>query len=106
MHQEVSEKIKQLCGDGAIQWTNHVITRLLQRNISQAVVKHCLMQGEIIEEYLDDYPYPSYLVLGFVSDADPLHIVCGVADDRLWIITAYKPDKDLWESDFCMRRGN
>ncbi|WP_448594936.1 DUF4258 domain-containing protein [Thermoflexus hugenholtzii] len=61
--------------------------------------------GETIETYPDDEPYPSRLILGWVSHR-PLHVV--VADDpvgnTLIVITAYEPNPALWESDFRRRR--
>ena len=58
------------------------------------------MCGEIIEDYPDDYPFPSCLMLG----ANHLHVVCGVGAGILWIITAYHPTKDKWEDDLKTRK--
>lgn len=74
---------------------------MLQRGISRDEVKAGLMGGEIIEDYPQDYPHPSCLLMA----AGPLHIVCGVADTELWIITAYRPDPAEWEPDFKTRKG-
>ena len=96
--------IKQLVKDKKIRWTNHVIIRLLQRNINQKDVENALINGEIIEEYENDYPYPSCLVFGINLNNDVLHIVCGSNDEELWIITAYYPDKKEWEDDMKTRK--
>ena len=32
--------------------------------------------GEIVEQYLDDTPYPSCLILGYTQSGKPLHLVC------------------------------
>ena len=45
------DNIKQMVKDGKIRWTNHVIVRLFQRNISQEDIENALLNGEIIEEY-------------------------------------------------------
>lgn len=37
----------------------------------------CLQTGEIIEEYPDDFPYPSCLVFGHTKENEILHIVVG-----------------------------
>ncbi|WP_363317118.1 DUF4258 domain-containing protein [Megasphaera sp.] len=34
----------------------------------------------------------------------PLHVVCGIGDDKLWIITAYRPDETMWDSSFTRRK--
>jgi hypothetical protein len=38
-----------------------------------------LHAGEIIEEYPDDTPYPSCLILGRTASGRSLHIVCAPA---------------------------
>ncbi len=98
------EEMRRLCRAGATQWTNHVMMRLIQRSISTSDVEYAILNGEIIEEYPDDTPYPSGLVLGIIQRG-PLHVVCGVAPERLWIITAYWPDLSEWEPDFKHRKG-
>ena len=99
------EEARKFCESGALQWTNHVFVRLMQRNISTNDVEYAIMNGEIIETYPYDYPYPSCLVLCVEVRGEPLHVVCGFAPDRLWIITAYRPDLSEWEYDYKTRRG-
>ena len=94
------ERIRALCQNNNIQWTQHALQRILKRGISQDEVIKALMTGEIIEDYPDDYPNPSGLILG----GNKLHVVCGVDDDRLWIITAYRPNPDKWENDLKTRK--
>lgn len=96
--------IRQLLKEKRIRWTNHVIVRLLQRNIAQIDVENALLSGEIIEEYENDYPYPSCLVYGININNKILHVVCGTNDTELWIITAYYPDSKEWENDLKTRK--
>ena len=96
--------IKQMIKDRKIRWTNHIAVRLLQRNISQKDVENAILNGEIIEEYENDYPYPSCLIYGVGLDNQVLHIVCGLNDVEVWIITAYYPDEFEWEKDLKTRR--
>ena len=69
-------------------------------------VLQVLDTGEIIEEYTDDKPYPSCLVVGWTEAKRPLHIVCAPVptEDRLIIITTYQPDPTRWQSDFKRRK--
>jgi len=76
----------------------------MQRNISTDDIIRVLMDGEIIEQYPDDYPYPSCLVNGQALHKQPLHVVCGFGNNELWIITAYRPDAVEWAPDFKARR--
>ncbi len=96
--------IKQMVKNEKIRWTNHVVVRLFQRNISQIDVEKALLKGEIIEEYQNDYPFPSCLVYGINLNNKVLHIVCGSNGDELWIITAYYPDNIEWKEDLKTRR--
>ena len=97
------EEIRRLCEDNKIRWTEHVMLRLIKRHISRSDVKHALEIGEVIEQYPDDYPYPSCLVLGAAVSGEYIHIVCGVGELELWIITAYYPDRNEWTDDLRKR---
>lgn len=60
----------------------------------------------IVEEYPDDRPYPSVLVLGRTGGGRPVHVVCAHApeEDRLIVITVYEPDPNRWDEEFRQRR--
>ena len=47
-------EVQALCAEGKIVWTEHVEKRMVQRKISRDDIKRCIMNGEIIEEYLED----------------------------------------------------
>ena len=98
--------IKQMVKDNRIRWTNHIMIRLLQRNITQKDIENVLLKGEIIEEYENDYPYPSCLICGSNLKNEILHIVCGLGEMEIWVITAYYPDIKEWEEDLKTRKGN
>lgn len=82
-------------------FSDHAVSQMFQRNIRVDEVKKILIDGEIIREYFDDRPYPSFLVLGY-SDSRPLHLV--VARDeqtgRCIIITTYEPSVEIWKAGF------
>lgn len=104
MQKEVDiENIKKICKEHKIVWTSHVLIRLLQRNISQIEVESAIINREVIEQYPDDYPNPSCLILGITDKEIFLHIVCGISDNNLWIITAYKPAPEKWSKDLKTR---
>ena len=96
--------IQQMVKDGKIRWTNHIILRLFQRNITQKDIENDLLNGEIIEYYENNYPYPSCLVYGINLNNEVLHIVCGANKTELWIITAYYPDNLKWKNDLKTRK--
>ena len=98
-------EIQQLCESGIIRWTDHAIKRLIKRGITRSDVIYALSNGEIIERYPDDYPYPSCLVLGVTANSRYLHIVCGIGNRELWIISVYYPAPERWADDFRVRKG-
>ena len=48
-----------------------------QRGIRLADVMACIQNGKIIEQYPDDYPFPSCLILGLSVNNKYLHTVIG-----------------------------
>lgn len=78
--------------------------RLFQRNINQRDIENAILNGEIIEEYENDYPYPSCLVYGVNLNNEVIHIVCGLNDIEIWIISAYYPDNIKWKDDLKTRK--
>ena len=83
----------------------HAIKRMFQRGIDEDKVKEILEKGETIEEYPEDVPFPSRLVLGW-SGKRPIHVVA--ADNHEYsetiVVTVYEPDSDLWDSGFKRRK--
>jgi hypothetical protein len=88
-------KIKKLAKNEDIEFTHHVREKMYKRGITSMDVKQLLLEGEIIEEYLDDNPYPSFLLCAKIRQKY-LHAVCAVAEEQLFIITTYHPDEDKW----------
>ncbi len=98
------KKIQELCDEKLLRWINHIFVRLVQRNISMQDVINVIMSGEIIENYQDDYPYPSCLMIGYTVGNKTIHVVCGLGENEVWLITAYYPDKTKWSDDFKTRK--
>lgn len=79
---------------------------MMERNISRREVKEVLLHGEIIEDYQDDKPLPSFLALGFNRNRKPLHVVAAIDKKTNWcyIITVYRPDLTYFKKDYKTRR--
>lgn len=86
-------------------FSTHVIKRMFERGISRAEIRQVLTTGEVIKTYPDDTPYPSRLILGW-SGKRQLHVLVSVnaQAQKIYIITAYEPDPDLWEADFRRKK--
>jgi len=76
---------------------------MFERDISEIDIENTVKHGEVIEEYRDDKPYPSFLSLGLMEK--PLHVVFAKneEDSEIIIITAYYPDKEKWDDDYKKR---
>ena len=99
------ESIRAMYTNRAVEPTQHFHNRIKERLIKHADIRSAIMNGEIIEQYLDDYPNPSVLILGYTRDNGPLHVAVGMADNKLWLITAYFPTLDIWEADFKTKKA-
>lgn len=79
----------------------HSFRRMFEREISPEDVLTVVKQGEIIKEYPDDKPYPSFLILKFVNNK-PIHIVVAKnePDEFCFVVTVYEPDPGIWSKDF------
>ncbi|MBN1781145.1 DUF4258 domain-containing protein [bacterium] len=78
---------------------------MFERNISEEDVRHVISNGTIIEEYKDDFPFPSFLLNGKVKENRYIHIVLGLDanNQRIYIITVYEPEPALWKDNYSRR---
>ena len=83
----------------------HGQLRLNERNISVDDVMNAIDNGEIIEQYPDDFPFPSCLILGISVKNEYIHVVVSMNEEKIYLITAYIPTSDKWEADFKTRKG-
>ncbi len=68
---------------------------MFERGVSADDLITLIRNGEIIEEYHDDYRCPTVLMLGQMRGMVH-HIVVAICKDRLVVVTVYLPDKDEW----------
>ena len=96
-------QIKKLLNSGYYDVKLHTRKRMLERNIKIREVREAINNGSIIEEYIDDKPLPTYLIYGETANLRPIHVVVGVDEEVIAIITVYEPDPTKW-IDFTKRR--
>ncbi len=75
---------------------------MFERNIRTDEIIAVIAAGTVIEEYHDDEPCPSVLILGFIGE-QAYHIVVAICNDHLRIITAYVPSEERWTGDRIRR---
>src|SRR3974377_1567876 len=85
--------------------SGHAIQRMFQRGLTTKEIQEVIEEGEIVIEYLDDVPFPSYLMFRFIKDR-PIHVVVAFDSEHLrcLVVTAYVPKPSQWHSDFKTRR--
>ena len=99
------DMIQNLVKNDLIKWSGHVLKRMLQRQITTDDIINCILSGEIIENYPNDYPFPSCLIFGYTINNKILHVVVGNNNKVLYIITAYYPDNIKFYDDLKTRRN-
>ncbi len=98
------EELKNLYMTGNIHWSVHCLERMNERSIKISDIERCILNGEIIEDYPDDFPHPSCLIFGNCNNHQPLHVVAGTNGAFIYIITAYRPTLIKFNEDFKTRR--
>jgi hypothetical protein len=95
------KKIQECFRLGRIIYTKHAKDEMETDEFGEIHIQdidEAIMNGNIIETYPDDEPYPSCLVYGRTLQGRPLHVVCACDDesDLTIIVTAYGHDPDRW----------
>ena len=98
-------KIKEIAQLDKIVFKKHALARMLERSILSDDVKEVLLDFIPIEDYYDDKPFPSLLILGYTKDR-PLHAVVSfdIESEVIFVITIYEPSVELWDNNFKTRR--
>lgn len=89
------ELIRKLILGRKYNITRHAQRRCDFRGISIEEIESVILTGDIIEDYPDDKPYPSCLILGYVRKNEPLYVLLAY-EERVHIITAHWLDPDKW----------
>lgn len=83
----------------------HAVIRMFERGIPEEEIITVLDNGETIESYPRDRPYPSRLLLGYAAGR-AIHVVAAdnPEDAQTIVITVYEPDREVWEPDLRRRK--
>ncbi len=67
--------------------------------ITDLEIGNAVGSAELLEEYLNDRPYPSCLLLGHTLEGRALHFVAAYDESapRVILVTVYAPDPGRWE---------
>ena len=88
-----------------IKFSGHSVRRMFERGIKKQSVIKVIRSGEIIDSYLEDEPYPSFLMLGFENNV-PIHVVVARDEEisECHVISVYFPKPDIWQDGYMKRR--
>ena len=86
--------------------SDHAAMRFRQRGLKVKDIRCAVNNGEIIEQYPDDFPFPSSLILGKARDGKYIHVIMSDEGKMSRIITAYYPDSNKWDVQFKVRKEN
>ena len=92
------EDIIQSIHENKIRISDHADEEAQSDHLTFEEILISVMQGEIIEDYPDDKPFPSCLILGENNKNEPIHSVWAYNPENKWsvLITVYRPDPERW----------
>ena len=99
------ENIISAIRSNRVRITDHADEEARADRLSYDEVFVSVFQGAIIEDYPDDWPYPSCLIYGNTFRGEPVHSVWAYNETNEWavLVTVYRPDPDRW-IDWRIRR--
>ena len=101
----VIEDIINSIQNNRIRITDHADEEAETDDLTFDEIFFSVSQGEIIERYPNDKPYPSCLINGQTFSGYAVHSVWAYNENSRWavLITVYRPDPDRW-INFRIRR--
>jgi hypothetical protein len=104
---EILRRIQTLVLAGDVHVSDHGYDELGKDDILVEDVVAGIPAAVVIEEYRDRFRGPSVLTLQHDAAGHPIHVVWALpagARSPAVIVTAYRPNPNLWDSDFRSRR--
>ena len=105
---EFLDNVRTLVAHGEVRISDHGYDELAADNIYSDEVIDGIGDAQVIEEYPNYAKGHCILVLQKDKSGKPIHVVWGIpkgAATPAVLITAYKPETELWSKDFLRRRS-
>ena len=103
----ILDQIRELVRQGSVRISEHGYDELAADGILAREAVEALSSGILVEDY-PNYPKGAcVLVRETVNDGRHIHVVWGIPKGKAEpavLITAYRPDPDLWENEFLRRK--
>jgi hypothetical protein len=104
---EFAKKIRTLIRVGNVRISEHGYDELAEDGLTVREVLNNTADAVVVEEY-PNYPKgPCVLFLQKDRNGAPIHVVWGIPkgyDNLVVLVTAYRPDSELWDQSFTRRR--
>ena len=83
----------------------HAVQRMFEREVSAVKVRKALEIEDVIEDYSNEMPEPSRLILGFQGKRS-FHVVTSENPqaNEITVVTVYLPDPNKWKKDYRTRK--
>ena len=98
------ERIRDRIRRAQFRLSKHATKRMGLRGRSLEDIKQSILEGEIIQAYLEEKPYPEFLFLGYPGHRDDPCYVVVASNDETVIITVHNYDPEVYEADHRTRR--
>jgi len=92
------ENIINAIRSSRVRITDHADEEAFDDDLTYEKIYSSVIQCEVIEDYVNDKPYPSCLIFGKNFSGEPIHRVWAYNLDNQWavLITVYRPDSERW----------
>jgi Domain of unknown function (DUF4258) len=101
------DKVRVLVQRGDVRLSDHGYDEMSEESILAREVLAGVFDGVVVEDYPMYAKGPCVLVLQKDFDQQPIHVVWGIPKDLsspAVVVTAYRPNPDLWSEDFMRRK--
>jgi Domain of unknown function (DUF4258) len=102
------DKVRALVQRAEVRISDHGYDEMSDENILARDVLAGVFNGIVVEDYASYGKGPCVLVLQKDLNQEPIHVVWGIPKDLsspAVVVTAYRPDPDLWSEDFTRRKA-
>ena len=100
------KNIQTLIGNLEVRISDHGYEELAADNLYAKEIINGVNKAIIVEDYPDYRKGPCVLVLQTDKEKRPVHVLWGIPkehDTPAVLITAYRPDLQIWSDDFLRR---
>jgi hypothetical protein len=101
------DRVRALVQRGEVAVSDHGYDEMSDEDIAARDVMAGVFNGVVVEDYPTYAKGPCVLVLQRDIEQRPIHVVWGIPKNLsspAVVVTAYRPNPDLWSEDFMRRK--